>query len=129
MNKIPLLWYLLHSCSLPYAIYLSIVDVICYCINHSIFILYFHRYLYFQSFKYDIGTTILMSKCFYRKTTFPDTHRHFRLAIEISKTFPIVCGGLEVKKSKKKQTCLNSQLYLFPKILLSTNNYQAPYGR
>ena len=27
------------------------------------------------SFKYDIGTTILMSKCFDHTTTYPDTHR------------------------------------------------------
>ena len=52
-----------------------------------------------QSFKYDIETKTLMSKCFDHKTMFSDTHRHFRPAIEISRKRPIVCGGLELKKS------------------------------
>ena len=43
-----------------------------------------------------------MSKCFDHKTTFPDTHRHFCLAIEISRKFPIVCEGLELKQSSLK---------------------------
>ena len=52
-----------------------------------------------------------MWKCFDHNATFPDTHRHFRPAIEISWSLPIVCGGLELKKSSLKndrQTCLDS---------------------
>ena len=44
-----------------------------------------------------------MSKCFDHKTTFPDTHRHFRPAIEISRICPIVCRSLELKKSNYKK--------------------------
>ena len=51
-----------------------------------------------------------MSKCVDYKTTFPDTHRHFRPATEISSEFPIVCGGLELKKNNfKNKTCLDAQ--------------------
>ena len=37
-----------------------------------------------------------MSQCIDHKTTFLDTHRHFRLAIEVSNRITIVCGGLEL---------------------------------
>ena len=40
-----------------------------------------------------------MSQCVDHKITFPETHHHFRLAIEISRKCPIVYGGLELKKS------------------------------
>ena len=53
----------------------------------------------FQNFKYDIGTNILIPKCFDHKITFPDTLRHIRQAPEISRIFHIVCGGLELAKS------------------------------
>ena len=43
-----------------------------------------------------------MSKCFGHKTTFLDTHRLFRPAIEISRIFRIVCDGVELKKSNLK---------------------------
>ena len=43
-------------------------------------------------FQIEHWDQIIMSKCFDHKTTFPDTHRHFRPAIEISRKFPIVCG-------------------------------------
>ena len=47
---------------------------------------------------------------FDHKTTFPDTHRHFRPRIEISRNFPIVCGGLELKKNNlKSKSCLDMQ--------------------
>ena len=55
--------------------------------------------MWLQSFALNIGTKDLMSKCVDHKTTFLDTHRHFRPATEISKKLPIVCGGLELKKS------------------------------
>ena len=51
-----------------------------------------------------------MSKCFDHEATFLDTHRHFRLAIKISRICSIICGGLELKKEQLgKQTCLDSQ--------------------
>ena len=51
-----------------------------------------------------------MLKCFEHKTTFPDTHRHFRLANEISRNCPTVCGYLELtKRNFKSKTCLNTQ--------------------
>ena len=40
-----------------------------------------------------------MSQCIHHKTTFPDAHRHFRMAIEISRGFPTACGVLELEKS------------------------------
>ena len=57
-----------------------------------------------------------MSRCFDHKTTFPDTHRHFRLAIEISRELPIVCRGQKLKKSNlENEKCLEVQLmnYIF----------------
>ena len=52
-----------------------------------------------------------MSKCLDHKTKFPDTHRHFRPVIEISRKFPIVRRGLELKKNNLKTTrCLDTQL-------------------
>ena len=50
-----------------------------------------------------------MIKLFNHKTTFLDTHKHFRLAIEVSKIFPIVCGALELEKSNLANECLDSQ--------------------
>ena len=50
-----------------------------------------------------------MSKCFDHKTTFPDTHRHFHLATEISRNCSIVCKGAELKNSNKRKTCLDTQ--------------------
>ena len=51
-----------------------------------------------------------MSKSFDHKTTFPDTHRRFRPAIEISMSIPIVCVDLELIKSNlKNKTCLDTQ--------------------
>ena len=46
---------------------------------------------------------ILMSGCFDHKTTFPDTHRHFRPAIDISMKFPIACGGQSSNNATFKQ--------------------------
>ena len=91
----------------PYVIYLFIFDLFCSCISHSIIMF---EYLQVKSFKYGIGTTVLMSKCFGHKASFADTHRHFRPAIKISRICP--CGGLELKKSNLKNKCLYSQ-YLF----------------
>ena len=45
-----------------------------------------------------------MSRCSDHKTALPDTHRHFRLAIEISREFPIVCGGSRAQKEQLKKT-------------------------
>ena len=39
-----------------------------------------------------------MSKRVDPKTTFPNTHRKFRPATEISRKCPIVCGGLELNE-------------------------------
>ena len=51
-----------------------------------------------------------MSKCFDHETTFPDTHRHFCPAIDISRRIPIVCWGLRLKKiNLKNKTCLDTQ--------------------
>ena len=54
-----------------------------------------------------------MSQCFDHKTTLPDTHRHFRLAIEISKTNLIVCGDLELKKDNLTKNMLGFAAYEF----------------
>ena len=60
--------------------------------------MYVYIYIYIvPSLKYDIGTKILMLKCFDHKTTFPDTHRHFRQTIQISRTVPIVLRGSRTK--------------------------------
>ena len=96
-------WYLIHSCSLPHDIYYFIFDLIRLLINHFPFIWYLYKRSLFQTFKYNIGTKPLMPKCFYHKTTFLDTHRHFRQAIEFSSKSPIVCGGLELTKIQKEQ--------------------------
>ena len=56
-----------------------------------------------SNFKHDIGTNILVSQCIDHKATFPDTHRHFRPAIEICRNVLIVRGGLELKRSKFQQ--------------------------
>ena len=65
-------------------------------------------YICLQSFEQNIGTKIVMSKYSDHNTNFPDTHRHFRLAIEISRIFTVVCGGLELKKEQlEKRTCLD----------------------
>ena len=56
-----------------------------------------------QSFKQNIGTNILMLKCFDHNATFLDTHRHSRPAIEFSRICLIVCGGLELKDKKQQQ--------------------------
>ena len=61
--------------------------------------------IWLQSFRLEM----LMIKSFDHKTTFPDTHRHFRLAIEISQKCPIACRGLELKRATQKTTCLDSQ--------------------
>ena len=45
-----------------------------------------------QHLKYDSGSNIIMSKCFGHKTNFPHTHRHFRLAIDISWISPSFAG-------------------------------------
>ena len=73
----------------------------------------------------DIGTQIIMSKCFYHKRTFLNTHRRFRPAIEISRIFPIVCGGLELKQSNlKKQTCWDSRpMFLIFSISEKSNSW------
>ena len=89
--------------------------------------IYTYIYIYFQSFKYDIGTKIIMSTCLDHTTTFPNTRRHFRLAIEIPRNVPILCGGLELKKEQlKKQTCLDSKPIFLEKIQ-GRNNFQTPY--
>ena len=65
---------------------------ICYLLFYCFTVLLFYCF---------IGTKILISRCVDHKSTFPDTHRHFRLATEISRKLPIVCGalgGLELKK-------------------------------
>ena len=43
-----------------------------------------------------------MSKCSDHKTTFPDTHRHFCLAPEISRKYLIVFGSLELGATRKQ---------------------------
>ena len=72
--------------------------------------IYIYIYIVSQSFKYDTGTKIIMSSVLtIKKNSFPDTHRHFRLAIEISGKCPIVCGGLKLKVSNFIHKCLDSQ--------------------
>ena len=39
-----------------------------------------------------LGAKILMTQCIDHKTAFPDTPRHFRLAIEIPRKFPSSAG-------------------------------------
>ena len=64
----------------------------------------------YVNLKQNIGTKIIMSKCLDHKTKRPDTHRHFRLATGISRKCPIVCRGLELKKSNvQKQICLDAE--------------------
>ena len=51
-----------------------------------------------------------MSTFFDYKKTFSDTHRNFRLVLEMSRNVAIVCEGLELKKSNfKNKTCLDTQ--------------------
>ena len=40
-----------------------------------------------------------MSGCIDHRNTFLDMHGHIRLAIEIPRKCPLVCGGLQLKKS------------------------------
>ena len=49
-------------------------------------------------------------KCVDHKNTFPDTHRHFHLATEISRICHIGCEGAELQNSNlKNTTCLDTQ--------------------
>ena len=52
-------------------------------------------------------------KCFDHKSTFPDTQRHFRPAIEISRNIPIVRMAPELKKAAKKTQMLGFTSYIF----------------
>ena len=57
--------------------------------------IYVYIYIYIYSstnFKHESETKNRMVKCFEHKTTFLDTHRHFRLATDYSRFVPIVCG-------------------------------------
>ena len=53
------------------------------------------------------------------KSPYLDTHRHFRPAIEISRIFPIACGGLELKMSnlKNEHACVDSPCFLNVRLL------------
>ena len=68
-------------------------------------------YIWFQKTQHDIGTIIQISKYFDHKTTFPDTPRHFRLAIEISRKIPSLCGSLEFKKNNIRTNMLGFAAY------------------
>ena len=62
-------------------------------------------YVYdYKSSNSRLEPQIIMSKCFEHKTTFPETHRHIRPAIEIFRNVLIVCKGLELKNSNLKTT-------------------------
>ena len=80
----------------------------------------------------NIRTKSLMSRCFDHKTIFPDTYRHFRPATEIPRKLPIVCRGLELKKSSSKnKVCLDTQpmndkIDMFD---FRTNNCRTPYAK
>ena len=86
-----------------------------------------YNHIWLQSFKSNIGIIIIMSKCFDHRTTFPDTHRHFRPATEISRMFPIVCRGLELKNSFENRgfgkRCKNTVVYMF----IYTESYTEPH--
>ena len=90
---LPLLSYFIHGCSLPYVIHHFVFD------QYVILLTNLLLYHMFIAPKYQIRQ---MSKCFDQRTTFLDTHSHFRRAIEISRICPIVCGGLELKKRNLK---------------------------
>ena len=65
--------------------------------------LYIYIYIYIHIvpiFEYDIGTKFLVSQCDGHEAVFSNTHRYFRLAIELSMKCPIVCGGLQLKTSE-----------------------------
>ena len=60
--------------------------------------------------KFLIEHCIIMSKCFGHKTTFPDTHRHFRPAIDNSSKQTHRLRGLQLKKSSSEnKICLDTQ--------------------
>ena len=80
-------------------------------------------YIWLQSFKYNIRTKSLMSNCFNHKATFPDTHRHFRPAIEISRKIPIVCEGLELKKSNLENKYTWMRNLCFSKVRFGRKNW------
>ena len=52
------------------------------------------------------GPLTSLSKCFDHKTTFPETPRHFRPAIEISRKAPTICEGLQLKRGNQKTNML-----------------------
>ena len=53
-------------------------------------------------FKQNVGTTFIMPKSFDHKNIFPDTHRHFRPAVDLFKIVPKVCGCLGLNKINSK---------------------------
>ena len=55
---------------------------------------------------------IIMSRCFDHNPTFPDTHRHFHLAIGNSRRITIVCKGSRAQnEQRKKQRILECATY------------------
>ena len=56
-----------------------------------------------------------MSKCFYHKNIFPNTHKHFRPARNISKKLRILGGGLQLKKInlKTKHAWIHNRWHYF----------------
>ena len=63
-----------------------------------LFITIIYLHIRLLNFRYTIGTNTLLSQRASHKTTFPDTHRFFPPAVGLSKKFPIVCVGQELKK-------------------------------
>ena len=76
-------------------------------ISFTYIYIYIHIYIYIYDYKVSNS---IMSTCFDHKTTFPDTHRNFHPAIEISRKFTIASGLLEPQKSDfENKTCLDTQ--------------------
>ena len=82
------------------------------------------QYIEFQSFKDDMATKIIMLKCFDHKTTFLDTQRYFRPAIEIVLENSHRLRGFRAQKEQLKKVWLDSQrmqyyVFVFSSFLFS----------
>ena len=93
-------------CHMPYAQY---AHIHIYMLTGITIIDYL--YLMYKICRYDYKVSKKKNIFFFdHKNTFLDTHKHFRPAIEISRRFPIVCKGLELKNNNfKKDKWLDAQ--------------------
>ena len=59
----------------------------------------------------------------------PDTHRHYRLDYETSKTIPIVCEGLDLQTSNSKTNMIGITDYVFDFFVFRKHNLRIPVLR